>query len=227
MKQVPARNGIPILRGCKVAQPFALLKPILPMTGRSGISSLMQAAQQLDWISVEDYLEGEQASEVRHEYIGGVVYGMAGASDEHNLISGSLYSALRAHVRGGPCRAFATDAKVRLEIARDDIFYYPDVMVACDPRDTDRFFKRFPKVLIEVLSDTTERTDRREKFLSYTQIETLEEYVLVAQDKMEITVFRRAGQWQPEILRQPEQTLRLASLDFSLPLSAVYEGVKV
>jgi Uma2 family endonuclease len=81
-------------------------------------------------------------------------------------------------------------------------------------------------VLIEVLSESTERTDRREKFLCYIQIETLEEYILVAQDKMEVALYRRATDWQPEILRQPEQTLRLPSLDFSLPLSAVYEGVK-
>lgn len=105
--------------------------------------------------------------------------------------------------------------------------YYPDVMVTCDPRDTDRYFSRFPKVLIEVLSPETERTDRREKFLSYTQIETLEEYVLVAQDKMEVTVFRRANKWQPEIANKPDLQLRLPSLDFALPLSAVYEGVKV
>jgi len=187
----------------------------------------MEAVRQLDWISAENYLEGEQASEVRHEYIGGVVYAMAGASDEHNTLSLTLAAELRTHLRGKNCRVFMVDAKVRLEIVREDIFYYPDVMVACDPRDTDRFFKRFPKVLIEVLSDTTERTDRREKFLSYIQIETLEEYVLVAQDKMEVTLYRRAAGWQPEILRQPGQTLRLPSLDFSLPLTAVYEGVKV
>jgi Uma2 family endonuclease len=100
-------------------------------------------------------------------------------------------------------------------------------MVICDPRDTDRYFKRYPKVLIEVLSDSTESIDRREKFLSYRQIDTLEEYVLLAQDKMEVTVFRRADKWQPEVLRQREQLLRLGSLDLSQPLSAVYEGVKV
>ena len=80
-------------------------------------------------------------------------------------------------------------------------------MVVCDPRDTDRYFKRYPKVLIEVLSETAEAIDRREKFLSYRQIETLEEYVLVARDKMEVAVFRRESQWQPEVLLRPEQAL--------------------
>ncbi len=179
-------------------------------------------------ISVEDYLARELASEERHEYLDGVVYAMARASVDHNAISLNLASALRSHLRGKPCGAFMTDVKLRLALfANDDVFYYPDVMVACDPRDTDKFFKRFPKVLLEVMSESTERIDRREKRWSYQQIETLEEYVLVAQDRMEVTLFRRANQWRPEVLTKQDQTLALASLEFSLPLSGVYEGVKV
>jgi len=138
-----------------------------------------------------------------------------------------VFAALRSHLHSKPCRVFIADMRLRLQIASDELFYYPDVMVTCDPRDTDRFFKRYPKVLIEVLSEATETTDRREKFLSYKQIETLEEYVLVAQDKLEVTVHRRANKWQPEVLRQAEQKLQLASLDFHLPLAAVYEGIKL
>jgi len=107
------------------------------------------------------------------------------------------------------------------------VFYYPDVMVACDPRDTQRYYKQFPKVLIEVLSPETERTDRREKFLSYTRIETLGEYVLVAQDRLEVTVFRRTNKWQPEIMQKPDELLRVNSLTLTLPLNLVYEGVKL
>lgn len=187
----------------------------------------MQAVKDVELVTLEEYLAGEPASEVRHEYLGGVVYAMAGASEEHNIVSGNVFAALHAHLRGKACRAFMADMKVRLEVAREDIFYYPDLMVACDSRDTHRHYKRFPKVLVEVLSPDTERIDRREKFLSYTQIETLEEYVLVAQDRMEATVFRRANNWQPEVLRQADQSLRMASLEFTLPLRDVYEGVKV
>lgn len=187
----------------------------------------MQALKETEFVPVEDYLAGEELSEVRHEFIGGAIHAMAGASEDHNIVAGNLFAALHSHLRGKPCRAYMADLKVRLEIARTDIFYYPDVMVACDARDTERYFKRYPKVLIEVLSPDTERIDRREKFLSYTQIETLEEYVLVAQDAMEMTVFRRTNNWQPEILRLPDQPLCLASLEFSLPLSLIYEGVKV
>jgi Uma2 family endonuclease len=187
----------------------------------------MQALNELEPITVEDYLAGEQASDVRHEFVGGSVYAMAGASEDHNVISINITAALHSHLRGKACRVFMADLKVRLQIARTDIFYYPDVMVACDPRDSGRYFKRFPKVLIEVLSESTVQVDRREKFLSYTQIESLEEYVLVAQDRMEVTIYRRAKNWQPEVLRQLDQPLRLASLEFSLPLQEVYEGVRV
>jgi Uma2 family endonuclease len=100
-------------------------------------------------------------------------------------------------------------------------------MVTCDPRDTNRYFKLYPKTLIEVLSETTEAIDRREKFLSYRQIDTFEEYVLVAQDKMEVTVFRRANDWLPEVLRETDRALSLPSLDFTLPLKRVYESVEV
>ena len=186
----------------------------------------MQATQKAVSLSVEEYLAGEPRGRARHEYLGGVVYAMAGASEAHNLISLNLAFALRTHLRGGRCKVNVADVKVRLQISAEDVFYYPDVMVACDPRNTDPYFKRFPQVLIEVLSPQTEQTDRREKFLSYIQIDTLQEYVVVAQDKLEATVFRRANKWQPETIRQPEELLRLPSLEFTLPLNAIYEGVK-
>ena len=100
---------------------------------------------------------------------------------------------------------FASDVKARLLLSDKEIFYYPDVMVTCDPRDTNEFFKEFPKVIIEVLSDSTERIDRSEKFWNYTKIETLEEYILASQDKMEVTIFRRSQKWKSEVHRLPEQ----------------------
>jgi Uma2 family endonuclease len=187
----------------------------------------MPATEKVLSLSVEEYLAGELQRKERHEYLGGVVYAMAGASSNHNRIAGNLYASLRSHLRGKPCEVFISDVKLRLEIAEEDVFYYPDVMVACDPRNTDPYFKSFPHVLIEVLSPQTEQTDRREKFLSYIQIETLEEYVLVAQDKMEVTVFRRANKWQPEIAQKPDESLQVNSLTFTLPLNLVYEGVKL
>jgi Uma2 family endonuclease len=213
---VPGGGATLLMLFMRLANSVALEKPLT-----------MQAPRTLASLSVEEYLAGELDSRDRHEYLGGAVYAMAGASEDHNSICLNLAFALRTHLRGQPCKVNMADVKLRLAISEEDVFYYPDVMVACDSRDTDPYFKRFPKVLIEVLSPQTEQTDRREKFLSYIQIPTLEEYVLVAQDRMEVTVFRRANKWQPQIMGRPEDLLRVNSLTFTLPLNLVYEGVKL
>src|SRR5260221_7733295 len=124
-------------------------------------------------LSVEDYLRGEPTSEVRHEYVAGAVYGMAGASEGHNDIAGNIYAALRAHLRGKPCKVFMVDMKLRLDFGEGEGFFYPDLLVTCDPQDKDRHFKRFPKVVIEVLSPETERTDRRRKRAAFTTCQAL------------------------------------------------------
>src|SRR5580658_3764330 len=105
----------------------------------------VQAVEHASSLSVEDYLAGELKSEIRHEYIGGLVYAMAGTSSEHNLICQNLLIALRAHLRGKPCQVFMESLKLRLRTANEDIFYYPDLIVTCDPRDRQRPFKKFPK----------------------------------------------------------------------------------
>src|SRR5215468_3600341 len=97
---------------------------------------MMQTALSRDYVSVEDYLAGEDASAVKHEYIDGSVYAMAGATKEHNLISLNIAVALRSHLRGGPCRVFMADVKAQIETAGRDTFYYPDIIVGCDSRDT-------------------------------------------------------------------------------------------
>ena len=184
----------------------------------------MQAALSGEFVSVEDYLAGEEAGEIKHEYVGGVVYAMAGSTKEHNEIAQNIAFALRSHLKGKSSSVFISDIKVRLEALGEDVFYYPDVMVGCDPRDTQRLFLRYPKVLVEVSSPSTERLDRREKRLAYQTIETLEEYVIVAQDRMEVTIFRRANQWKAEIHARSEDLLTFKCLDLSLTLSAIYEG---
>jgi Uma2 family endonuclease len=186
----------------------------------------MNTASETMFLSVNDYLASEEQGGVRREYLAGMVYAMAGESDAHNTIAGNISAELRSHLRGSLCRVFIIDVKARLFVAERDVFYYPDVMVACDARDPDPYFKRYPKVLVEVLSEITERTDRHEKFWNYTQVESLETYVLAAQDKMKVTIFRRSKNWRPEILKSADQELALPSLKLKLPLSAIYEGVE-
>ena len=188
----------------------------------------LNAALEVVYVDVDEYLAGEERSDTRHEYICGVVHAMEGGTDSHNLISVNLVAALHSNLRGGSCRLFMADMVVRLLLAKKDVFYYPDVMVVCDSRDSEPRFKRYPKLIVEVLSNTTERIDRGEKLLSYTQIESLEEYVLAAQDRMEVTIFRRANGWKPEISgrnQQDEIEFRLVGL--RMRLAEVYEGVRL
>jgi Uma2 family endonuclease len=175
-------------------------------------------------VSIQDYLTGEQAGEIRHEYITGQLFAMVGGSRAHNTIALNIASFFHIHLRGGPCQAFMADMKVRVEKA--DAFYYPDVVVTCEPRDDKALFLNAPSVIVEVLSPTTENIDRREKRLAYQHLESLKEYVLVAQDRSQIEVYRRgeAGAWEVNIYESGE-TAELRSLNLELPLAIVYEGV--
>jgi Uma2 family endonuclease len=185
----------------------------------------MSTAEKIDYVTVEDYLAAEEQSEVRHEYLGGLVYAMAGETRDHNRIVGNLYRKLSDHLRDGPCQLYMSDVRVNFDLKRDEYYYYPDLVVTCDKRDDHPRFIRFPRIIIEVLSPSTERVDKREKFFAYTTVESLEEYVLVAQDAREVIIARRANEWRKEVVSGPEAVATLASLGCMLPLSAIYEGV--
>ncbi|MFZ5593584.1 MAG: Uma2 family endonuclease [Pseudomonadota bacterium] len=181
----------------------------------------MSVKTKLHPISVEEYLEGEQRSDIRHEYISGHVYAMVGATARHNLIASHLHVALGSHLRNGPCRIFQSDMKVRI----DDIFYYPDLMVTCGNFDLAALYLTNPVLIIEILSESTEHIDRREKRLAYQGIESLKEYVLAAQDKMEIEVYRRVPDgWEIERFGKGDE-LHLEAVDLKIPLAEVYAGV--
>jgi Uma2 family endonuclease len=185
----------------------------------------MQTAEKHDFVAVEDYLASEETSEIRHEYLGGLVYAMAGETTAHNQISQNLLINIRQHLRDGRCKTYISDIRVNFQIRGDEYFYYPDIVVTCDKRDTHERFVRFPKLIIEVSSPSTERIDRREKFFAYTSIETLEEYVLIPQKPGDFTVFRKVNNWREEKISADAAELRLESLQFSVPRSAIYEGI--
>ncbi len=185
----------------------------------------MQAAEKQDYVGVSEYLVAEAASAVRHEYLGGLVYAMAGETRDHNQICQNLSFALRPRIKDGPCKMYVNDIRVNFHLRDDEYYYYPDLVVTCDKRDTDERFLRYPKLIIEVLSPSTERVDKREKFFAYTNIETLEEYVLVAQAGREVTVFRRADNWKGETVTDAKGSVALKSLRLKVPLAEIYEGV--
>jgi Uma2 family endonuclease len=109
----------------------------------------------------------------------------------------------------------------------DELFYYPDLMVTCDPRDTHPLFNRFPKLIIEVASESTEMLDRREKLLEYLRIETLDEYVLISQQRQEITVFRRSSEWRPQVFSAADDEIRLGSIGLVVTVAAIYAGIGI
>jgi len=175
-------------------------------------------------VSVEDYLEGEKTSELRHEFIDGQLYAMGGASRAHGLISNALAFALTPAARRKGCQLLTSGMKVRLDFSGQQVFYYPDLMLSCDPTDRDAYICNRPCLIIEILSPSTERVDRREKRWSYQTLPSLLEYVLVAQDRPQIEIYRRANQWQAEIFTSGE--LHLECLDMNVSLHEVYQDIE-
>jgi len=179
-------------------------------------------------LTPDDYLQLEAESLIKHEYINGDVYAIAGATDAHVTIAGNLFAMLRSHVRGMGCRVYMADMKVRVE-ARN-CFYYPDVLVTCDARDAEtNTYKCFPKLIVEVLSESTEAFDRGNKFFDYQTIETLEEYLLINTQHQRVESFRRnpEGLWVLQSYTPTNETFEIPSLTFSDTLAAVYEDVSL
>lgn len=174
--------------------------------------------------SLDDYMAWEAEQVERHEYLNGEVFAMTGARDTHNTIAGNIFANVREKLRGRPCRAFIADMKLRVDTA--DAVFYPDVLVTCDPRDKtpeSATAKHYPKLIVEVLSDSTAAYDRGLKFEHYRSIDTLQEYLLVEQDRRHVDLFRRGenGRWALEPAN--EITVELESLGTRLLLDEIYE----
>ncbi len=176
-------------------------------------------------VSVEDYLSGEQISPVKHEYIEGEVYAMAGGSDAHNLIAGDIYVLLANHLRVSRCQPFFGDIKVRVNRS---VYYYPDVLVSCEDEPDDPYFRNQPILIVEVISPSTGRIDRSEKLLYYLQMPSLREYVIVDQEAMNVEVHRRQinGGWITYIFNETSDVVELASVELSIPLPDIYRRVQ-
>ncbi|MFG6099802.1 Uma2 family endonuclease [Leptolyngbyaceae cyanobacterium CCMR0082] len=186
----------------------------------------MVAIKQSNYFSPEDYLEAEKSSLVKHEYHDGDVYAMAGASDEHVTIGINITSLLRSALRGSNCRTYGSDMKVQIDAVNH--YYYPDVMVSCDQRDREfKYFKKYPTLIIEVLSESTEAKDRGKKFEHYRHLETLREYVLVSQAQQQVEVFRKneSGLWVLHPFGKDDE-VKLMSVDIRFSMASLYEDVE-
>lgn len=145
-------------------------------------------------ISEAEYLESELYSEIKHEYIDGNVYAMSGASANHNRIAGNLYRKFGNHLENKPCQPYTSDMKVKI----DSKYFYPDLLVECSDLAGDSYFTNSPILLVEVLSESTRKMDKKFKHDLYLSIPSLQEYVLIEQDVVDVEVIRRRTGWQSE-----------------------------
>lgn len=180
-------------------------------------------AKTFKHVSAATYLAAENDGTWRHEFVNGAVYAMAGASERHNLICGNLGAFLN---NGVPehCRVYSSDMKLRVSSNTDERYYYPDVFVSCDPTDRDTYVRNTAALVVEILSHTTERIDRTEKFEAYKSIPSLLEFGLLSQDAMEFELFRRRTGWQREFYER-DNVVTLESVGLSVSISQLYRRV--
>jgi Uma2 family endonuclease len=183
----------------------------------------MVASRFFDRISVEEYLEAENDGEHRHEYVYGEIYAMAGASVPHGLITGNIFRMLGNAADETECRVFASDMKVRID---EEIFYYPDVLVACQDI-TDDYYENNPCVIVEVISKSTARKDTLEKRLAYAGISSLQLYLLVDSRKRWVKSYRcKGGKWE-ERLHGKDDIIDIPCVNAKLSLKDIYKKTDV
>jgi Uma2 family endonuclease len=176
-----------------------------------------------------EYLAFEEAAPIRHEFVAGEAYAMSGGTLRHNRIATNTLVALMSHLKGKPCQTFMSD--VKLHVARDSAYYYPDLMVTCAGQATaanESLMVSTPTLVIEVLSPSTEAIDRREKLHAYRHLPSLHEYALISQDMQQVEIYRRQGDvgWL-YITYEPGDTVEFASVGVALAIAELYAGTDV
>jgi len=181
----------------------------------------MSLAEEIDHtVSKEDYLSGELISDIKHEYIDGHIYAMSGASTNHNRIMTNFVSELRLMLKNTPCEPFSSDMKVQIE----DNFFYPDALVVCDHIANDNGITDEPLIIVEVLSKSTRQIDHTLKRHAYQSMESLQEYVVIEQDVVDIEVCRRKKHWQSEHYYLGDE-IYFESIDCHLSVLEIYDRV--
>jgi Uma2 family endonuclease len=174
-----------------------------------------------EFYSVTDYLQNEQASDSKHEYIDGQVYAVAGASKNHQRVISNLVRILSDHLRHTRCDTFASDIKVKIS---DLAVFYPDVIVTCEPEMANDYYTEQPLIIVEVLSKSTRRVDETTKRGLYQTLPSLQEYVLIEQDIVDIEVCRRSQGWQPEHYFMGDD-IAFAAIELTVSVNDIYERV--
>jgi len=186
----------------------------------------MPAAIKWNLMSVDEYLASELASPIKHEYLGGVVYAMAGARNLHNRIATNTLTALEGRLRGQCCQPFNSDTKIRIRMPTQTRFYYPDASVVCRPNPDHESFQDEPALIAEVLSKKTRRIDEGEKKDAYLTIPSLGIYLLIEQQAPLVTVYRRTDAGFVREVYEELNAVPLGGIETQLPLAEIYAGVE-
>lgn len=181
----------------------------------------MATAQQISYMTEEEYLAQEKHANVKHEYIDGQVYAMAGAKASHNRLVGNFYRKVGNYLENKSCQPYMSDMQVKV----GSKYFYPDVLVDCSNLSDDSTFTEMPILIVEVLSKSTRRIDETTKRMAYMQIETLLEYVLIEQDFVQIEVMRKNQHWQSFKYYLGDE-IHFESIDLYLKVEEIYERVQ-
>lgn len=177
------------------------------------------------FVTVVEYLHDEELSDVKHEYLNGMVHAMAGGTIRHSAVALNISSTLKTLLRGKDCRPHGSDAAVNLSRHRDERFYYPDASVTCGPFDPSARALVDPVVVFEVLSPSTARIDQTEKKDAYLACESIQHYVIVEPERVEVTIYTRgADGWKRTVFNELSDALPLTAIEVELPLGEIYEN---
>jgi Uma2 family endonuclease len=187
--------------------------------------------RQTPQFTVEEYLRLERDATEKHEYRDGEIIAMSGGTVKHSLLTANVGGALWTRLRGSPCRVY--DSNLRVRINRKRLYSYPDLTVICerpaiDPDDSSGETITNPRVVVEVLSASTETYNRTKKFDRYRELDSFREYILVAQDAARVeTFFKQAdGSWALDVVTGLDATIKLRGIEISLPLAEIYAGIE-
>ncbi|MDB4544511.1 Uma2 family endonuclease [Akkermansiaceae bacterium] len=180
-------------------------------------------------VSIQDYLEGELHSEIKHEYLGGIVHAMSGGTLDHGRIGGNCMVSLGSSLKGKPCQPFNSDVALKIILPTQIRFYYPDLQIVCESNAGDEQYQDKPVIIIEVLSESTRRIDLGEKRDTYLAIPTLQVLIIIDPDQVFVRLDRRVENngFLQQTFNELDQVIDLPEVDASLPLADIYDGIKM
>jgi len=182
----------------------------------------MPSTDRNDQLDEQAYLDGELVAEIKHEYVDGQIYSMAGASKNHERISINLLTEFNSKLKGSTCETYGSDVKLRTPTGN---YRYPDCMVVCNDKTENEYYTESPTILVEVISRSTRKIDEQIKRLEYINIPSLKEYVLIEQDFVDVTVYRESDDWRPTHYFLGDKVL-FESIDLTLAVEEIYHRVQ-